>query len=156
MANSSRLSPAEATAEERRRFQEAAWRQRACAVTYDARDHVATGKNWEAHHVVEKRWLREHNLPQWDERNALRLRPDVHRKHTNRVEIIRLSYLLDENIEYAFEIMGPAAYDYLIRVYRGEEDRVKRAFRLAEEQMEREIAAMPPGKLWVPPHMRGS
>lgn len=150
--SSRRLTQAEA--EQRQAFQEAAWRQRACAVTRDGRDFVATGKNWEAHHVVEASWLRRHYLPVWDERNALRLRPDIHRKHTNRSGIIELVFLLDCNIEYAFEIMGAAAEDYLLRLYRGEDDRVKRASEVATRQMEDEIAALPPGTLWVPPHMR--
>jgi len=153
MATSS-LSQRGAEREERRRFAEAAWRQRACAATFDARDWVATGKNWEAHHVVEKRWLRGHRLPLWNERNALRLRPDVHRKHTNRSEIIELRLLTDDNIAYAFEIMGPAAEEYLERIYRGPDDRVQRASKVAVKQMEDEIAALPSGTLWLPPHMR--
>lgn len=149
--SSRRLTPAEKL--EQRAFREAAYRQRACAVTFDARDWAAK-KNWEAHHVVEARWLKMHHLPVWDPRNALRLRPDVHRKHTNRVEIIEMRFLLDCNIEYAFEIMGAAADDYLHRLYRGTDDRVQRASEVAVKQMEDEIAALPPGTLWVPPHMR--
>jgi hypothetical protein len=146
----------ETEAEQRRAFQEEAYRQRACAVTYDARDWVATGKNWEAHHVVEARWLRMHYLPVYDARNALRLRPDIHNKHTNRSGIIEQRFLLDCNVEYAFEIMGPAAKDYLDRLYVGPDDRVQRASEVANKQMEDEIAALPPGTLWVPPHMRTS
>lgn len=154
MAISSRKLSRE-EAEQKRAFQEEAWRQRACAVTHDMRDYASPlGKNWEAHHVVEASWLRTHHLPIYDTRNALRLRPDIHRKHTNRVEIIHLHCLLDQNIEYAFEIMGPTAEEFLYRRYRGEDDRVQRALKVAEEQMEREIAALPPGQLWVPPHLR--
>lgn len=145
----------------RRRFAEAAWEQRQCAVTRDMRDYRPgpVGKNWEAHHVVEQRWIKGHGFPVrvlWDERNALRLRPDVHRKHTLRSEPVPLGCLLDCNVEFAFEIMGPIAEEYLTRMYAGDDigDRIQRASELATQQMDDEIAALPPGQLWAPPHMR--
>lgn len=158
--SSQRRAEKEAETERRRRFAMAAWEQRQCAVTLDMRDYRPgpVGKNWEAHHVVEKRWLRRFNFPPrfiWDERNALRLRPDVHEKHTNRSDIVPIQCLLACNIEFAFEVMGPAAEDYLERMYRnGPDARVQRALEVATEKMEAEIDALPPGTLWVPPHLR--
>lgn len=159
--SSQRLSAAEAETERRRAFAQAAWAQRQCAVTLDPRDYLdrgPVGKNWEAHHVVDKSWLARHGFGPsiiWDPRNALRLRPDVHRKHTNRTEPVPIQCLLDCNIEFAFEVMGPVAAEWLEKRYHGGPDpRIERAFKLAEETMEREIAALPPGELWVPPHLR--
>lgn len=145
----------------RRAFAQAAWEQRQCAVTFDQRDYRPgpVGKNWEAHHVVEQRWIKGHKFPVkilWDPRNALRLRPDVHKKHTVRSEPVPIRALLDCNIEFAFEVMGPIAEEYLTRLYGGEDtgDRIKRASEVANKTMEDEIAAALPGQLWVPPHMR--
>lgn len=160
--SSRRLSGPQAEAERRRRFAQAAWEQRQCAVTLDMRDRaigqIKGGRNFEAHHVVEKSWLKRHGFGPsiiWDERNALRLRPDVHRQHTNRSKPVPARCLLDCNIEFAFEVMGPVAEEYLHRLYSGGPDpRIQRASKLAEEKMEAEIAALPPGVLWVPPHLR--
>jgi hypothetical protein len=159
--SSQRRRDQEAETERRRRFAQAAWEQRGCAVTLDQRDYLPVGpkgKNWEAHHVVEKSWLKRHGFGPsiiWDPRNSLRVRPDVHRRHTNRSKPIPIACLLPQNIEFAFEVMGPTADEYLHRMYSGDPDpRVKRAFTLAEETMEKEIAALPPGVLWVPPHLR--
>lgn len=118
-------------------FKRAAWRQRACAVSGDARDFdPKTGKNWEAHHVVEARELKARGLNHllWDERNALRLRPDVHRRHTNRMEPVPLRCLTQDNIDFAFEVMGASAKDYLERLYTGTDARVQRAFEVYEAE----------------------
>lgn len=119
----------------KRAFLQAAWEQRACAVSGDARDRDDQGyKNWEAHHVVEKRWLKANFMFLWDPRNVLRLTPDAHRRHTNRMEPVPLSRLTDANIEYAFEIMEHRAYEYLTRMYTGVDERVEQAGREAEEK----------------------
>ncbi len=121
-------------------FQRAAWEQRSCAVTDDARDFDENGrKNWEAHHVVEARWLRARGHFLWDPRNSLRLRPDVHAAHTSRMKPIPMSCLTDENIEYAFELMGVVAIDYLERLYAGTDPRFQRASEVAEEEWEAEV-----------------
>lgn len=112
-----------------RAFKQAAWEQRACAVTGDTADVMEDGsKGWEAHHVVEKRWLKANFKPLWDWRNALRLRPDVHGQHTTRMKPVPLRCLTDENIQFAFEVMGYMAYDYLTRLYTGDDPRVEAAF----------------------------
>lgn len=86
--------------------------QRCCAVT-------GSTKEFEAHHVVEKRWLKANGFPLWDRRNALRLHPDVHGAHTSRMKKIPMSALREENIDYAFEIMGDRAMNYLPENYEG-------------------------------------
>jgi hypothetical protein len=116
-------------------FRRAAWLQRACAVTGDARDwDPKIGKNWEAHHVVEAAELKRRNRFDvlWDERNALRLRPDIHRRHTNRMEPVPLRCLSQENIDFAFEVLGASARDYLETKYTGSDARVQRAFEVVE------------------------
>lgn len=134
-----------------RAFLQAAWEQRACAVSEDGRDFVDGQKNWEAHHVVEKRWLRANYLPLYDRRNALRLRPDVHHLHTVGAKRVPLRVLTDENIEYAFEVMGASAYDYLTRLYDGDDPRVERAFEIAEaERLKQMEEANAQGKAWTP------
>lgn len=136
----------------KRAFKQAAWEQRACAVTDDARDYDEQNRlNWEAHHVVEKRWLKANYLPLWDPRNSLRLRPDVHSGHTSGLRRVPLTCLTDENIEYAFEVMGAAAFDYLTRLYDGTDPRVERAFEVAEAERQKQIAeANAQGKAWTP------
>lgn len=102
-------------------FREAAQAQRVCAVT------GSTGK-WDAHHVVEAAWLRR-NAPDsvFDQRNALRLLKRVHERHTNAYQRVPLVALRAENIAFAFDVMGPAAYDYLKRHYSGEDPRIEAA-----------------------------
>lgn len=114
-----------------REFVEAAREQRVCAVT---------GKSgpFDPHHVVEKSWLKREGLPLDDRRNALRLSPDVHANHTTGMEQVPQRCLTDANIEYAFEVMGVRATDYLARKYSGSDPRVERASAVAEEQWQRE------------------
>lgn len=119
----------------KRAFLQAAWEQRACAVSGDAVDMAPDGsKGWEAHHVVEKRWLKANFKFLWDTRNALRLSPSVHGQHTNRMAVIPLSCLTDENIKYTFEVMGYSAHDYLTRTYDGQDERVEQAGHEVEEE----------------------
>lgn len=97
----------------------AARNQRVCAVT-------RTGGPWQAHHVIERQWLRQRGLDEWDPRNALRVLTPVHTRHTDAVKRIPLRCLTDENLDYAFELMGLAAHLYLHRHYSGEDPRVVR------------------------------
>lgn len=103
-------------------FLQAAKDQRVCAVC--GRDD-----EWEAHHVVEKRWLEDNHKPPYVASNALRLcgrfsKNNCHGKHTARSRKLRLKELTDQNIEYAFALMGAAAYYYLHRHYDGKDPRV--------------------------------
>lgn len=113
-------------------FKEAARYQRVCAV-------CGTGKSWDAHHVVAKSKLKRDGHFIWDTRNALRLCDEYapkncHGKHTGGEKKVPLSALTDDNISYAFEVLGPHAVDYLRRGYAGEDPRLGRALAEAEAE----------------------
>ncbi len=109
-------------------FYAAGYAQRVCAVTGKATNRY----NGDVHHVVEKQWLRINHGPKWDPRNALLLRTDVHELHTSKMRKVPLRCLLDVNIEFAFEMMGAAAYGYLSRHYSGPDERLEDALRACE------------------------
>lgn len=89
--------------------------------------------NWDAHHVIERSFLKREGLVQFDSRNALRLcaEPGVsncHGAHTNRSKPLELTMLLDINIEYAVYLLGPDRADLqLRRWYVGEDPRLEAA-----------------------------
>jgi hypothetical protein len=98
---------------------EARW-QRGCA---------ACGKfgAFHAHHVVDKQQLRRARGPLYDPRNALRLCPTCHFQfeHAGPGKIeIELTKLTDDNVEFAFAVLGDYALDYLRRQYIGHDPRV--------------------------------
>lgn len=101
-------------------FRQAAQMQIACAVT------GSTGP-WDAHHVIESQEVGRRGGDRYEPRNALRLSYLAHNQHTSAMRSVRLTELRDENVDYAFELMGPAAYPYLIRMYDGTDVRVERA-----------------------------
>jgi hypothetical protein len=105
-------------------FHDEARFQRACA------NCGATGA-YHAHHVVDKQALRrklgcsKRDDRLYDTRNALRLCDGLHgpRCHMNmewggvgRTKV-PTKRLLDQNIHYAFEVLGPYAADYLRHEY---------------------------------------
>lgn len=95
------------------------------------------GGKHQAHHVVDRQELRHRGLKEWDTRNALRLCPlyvpgSCHTGQTNALNRVELVNLTDDNVEYAFEILGAYAFDYLHRHYAGEDPRLDRALREAE------------------------
>lgn len=102
-------------------FWEAARDQGRCAVSGYA------GRDWQAHHVVERQELHRRREDEWDPRNALRLKRRVHEQHTIAKERIPLKCLTDENIRYAVELMGVAAHPYLKRYYSGHDERLELA-----------------------------
>lgn len=153
MSSSRRRSSTDEERAAKEGFLRAAWHQRACAVSGDARDwDPQIGKNWEAHHVVEaaelKRRYRFDVL--WDERNALRLRPDIHRRHTNRMEPVPLRCLKQDNIDFAFEVLGASARDYLGTKYTGSDARVQRAFEVAEARRKLSERKIDPDVIRIP------
>lgn len=88
------------------------------------------GKPFHAHHCVDKAILKNRcglsGNALYDTRNALRLcqalgDPDCrcHFRHEHRVEghVVKTSALTDDNLEYAFEVLGDYAADYLRREY---------------------------------------
>lgn len=100
---------------------EAAW-QPCCA----ACGRVKGG--WHAHHVVDKRILQDRcglsGDELYDTRNALRLCQEVgsaevrcHFQHENYARLVRTRELTDDNIAYAFEVLGAYAFDYLRSEY---------------------------------------
>lgn len=104
----------------RQLFIEAAREQRCCA-------KCGKAGGFEAHHVIERRYLKANRLPQFVSLNALRLCSDCHAMHTCRSEPLELKHLTDENIEYAFTLLGDKADSYLRSLYSGEDDRLSRA-----------------------------
>lgn len=113
-----------AEVEARHLFVEAARAQRCCAKC------GKTGSDFEAHHVVERQYLRINGLPQFDAWNALRLCHDCHRKHTIRSERLPMALLTDENFRYAVHILGPDRADLqLHRWYEGTDPRLEKACR---------------------------
>lgn len=97
-------------------FKVEAAKQLQCAVTGDK------GEDWHAHHVVEKAELKRLGIPKlkrYDRRNALRLKASVHLGLTE----IPMRCLTDENLRYAFEVLGPRAISYLQDHYEGTDPR---------------------------------
>jgi hypothetical protein len=99
---------------------EARW-QRVCAVC-----KKPTSGRFHAHHVVDKQTLRHLGITGnalYDTRNALRLCHGLttsvrcHFRHENRVRVVKTTELTDDNIAYAFRVLGDAALDYLRREY---------------------------------------
>jgi len=92
---------------------EARW-QRVCAVCKKAGP-------WQAHHVLIEQELERRGVKPWDTRNALRIctegQDNCHSRHHWKVRAIRTVELLDCNVLYAFEILGPYAADWLRRYY---------------------------------------
>lgn len=99
-----------------RAFHDAARDQRVCALTGQA-------GAFHAHHAVRASDVRRAGGDPWDIRNALRLSIRVHFNHHG-IYKLPIGVLTDENIEFAYEVMGPAAYDWLSRYYTGTDPRV--------------------------------
>lgn len=125
----------EAEALSHRLFQEAAQKQRCCAVCNGARG------GWHPHHVVYAQHLKAEGHPIYDARNALRLCPDCHAAHHARSKVIPLRKLLDIHFEYAFEKLGVRAYDYLRRLYDGEDARLEHWLKRTEDGDDERIAS---------------
>lgn len=98
--------------------EEAKW-QRVCA-------KCGAGGAFHAHHVVDKAILRNRcglrGNALYDTRNALRLCEGLdgkrcHLNFENRGVRLSTRRLTDDNIEYAFEVLGAYAYDYLRQEY---------------------------------------
>lgn len=85
--------------------------------------------DFHAHHVVDKQTLRREygrtGDSLYDTRNAMRLHRYCHFQFENSRAEIPLTKLKDCMIEYAVEVMGLRAYDYLKRYYSGDDERVE-------------------------------
>lgn len=107
---------------QREDFKEEARSQRVCAVCGEV-------DSFDGHHVVELNWLKANGKPWYMRPNALRLcdrfsKNKCHEKHTNGSRKVKLKELTDDNINYAFAVMGAAAEVYLHRHYDGKDPRV--------------------------------
>jgi hypothetical protein len=106
----SRGRPAERLKAEMAEFKASVW-NRVCA-SCGGRTYFG---GCDAHHVVYKQ-----HLPvelRWDPRNALPVCDDCHERHHNASRRIPLSALTAQNLEFAREVLGAAAGDYLERRY---------------------------------------
>lgn len=79
-----------------------------------------------SHHVVYEQELDNRGLPKFDRRNLMALCVDCHLGHHNGPpeNQIPVSLLSDGNLEYAFEMLGPYAYDYVLKHYSGFDSRL--------------------------------
>lgn len=84
------------------------------------------GGEWEAHHVVEQQELKRQKAPLHDTRCALRLciGPGSCHGGQHTIKRVQLTSLTDDNYEFAFEVLGTFAYDYLRRRYSGDDRRL--------------------------------
>ena len=76
------------------------------------------------HHVVYEQHVQNAGGDRWHPDNALALCVSCHMSHHQRGRPLPLSALRDENYAFAYELMGPAAYDYLRRYYDGDDERL--------------------------------
>lgn len=78
---------------------------------------------WQPHHVVYRQECRRRGAPEWDPRNVLRVCivpiTGCHYRHHDGTQgtPITTAKLTDDNIEFAFEVLGVYAVDYLRRHY---------------------------------------
>lgn len=100
------------------KFRESARLQRSC------QSCGATRVPWSAHHAVYLQHVRRAGGSAWARDNALRLCDDCHNGHHNRSRPVRATALTQANIDYAFDLLGQAAYDYLRRRYAGDDPRL--------------------------------
>jgi hypothetical protein len=68
-----------------------------------------------AHHVIYRQHIDE--AVRWDARNAMAVCADCHERHHNASRRIPLSRLSSTHLEFAREVLGDYADDYLARYY---------------------------------------
>lgn len=79
------------------------------------------------HHVVYEQHVKDRGGDRWDARNALCLCHACHTSHHRRgTRVVPISALRDENLEFAFDLLGEAALDYLRRYYIEDGGRLKK------------------------------
>lgn len=77
------------------------------------------------HHVVYKQEIVRRGGNVDDPRNLVPIAFDCHGDHHGRARPFELGRLPDSAFEFAAELMGPAAFDYLRRRYSGEDSRLE-------------------------------
>jgi hypothetical protein len=90
-----------------------------------------------SHHVIYEQELRNRGLPIFDRRNCMAICKTCHERHHTRARIIPVASIADETLEYAFEVLGLYAYDYLRRVYEPHDlgDRLVQMFRAEQAKV---------------------
>lgn len=78
------------------------------------------------HHVVKEQTVRREGGDPWDLRNGMWVGVDCdcHRHHTDAFRRIPLVNVPLEALEFAFELLGSWAADYLLREYDGFDERL--------------------------------
>lgn len=76
------------------------------------------------HHVVYAQEVRRRGGDLKDRRNLLALCWRCHMDHHARTDVLPLTVLGDVHIDYAIELLGAYAFDYLERRYAGRDPRV--------------------------------
>jgi hypothetical protein len=95
-------------------FRAHARRQRACQNPYC--EHKTAP--WQAHHIIYEQHVKKEGWPKYDDRNALRLCNACHARHHDGTTFrIPLAVIPTCAIEYAREVLGDYANDYLMRHY---------------------------------------
>jgi hypothetical protein len=69
------------------------------------------------HHVVDEQVVRRWKGDISDRRNSFRICFEHHEPHTNHFRKLKTEWLRDETVEFAFELMGDFAADWLRRMY---------------------------------------
>lgn len=91
-----------------------------------------SGTGWLAlHHICYRQHLRRSGGDEWDPRNGFTLCPSCHTSHHRRGRVLPVSCLPDAALEFAQEVFGGYAADYLRRYYVDDGDP-----RLADLEME--------------------
>lgn len=78
------------------------------------------------HHAIYRQEIARRKGDQKDPRNLVPLCFDCHGAHHGRSRVIFLTDLPDSVYEFATELMGPAAFDYMSRRYSGGDPRLLR------------------------------
>jgi hypothetical protein len=76
------------------------------------------------HHVIAKQHVERLGGGIWDPRNALGVCFHDHGTHHKQIKKLPISCLHDRNFDFAYELMGLAATDYLRRHYAGDDERI--------------------------------
>lgn len=97
------------------------WRSQAA----DACAVCGSSDRLQLHHVVYEQNVRRAGGNPWDPRDSLTTCIRCHCGH-HHGSGITLMLLRDENFDFAFELLGAAAYDYLRRHYTGDDPRLER------------------------------